>query len=430
MSGDIQPAFPMATLGLVTAGITDGTHGTFSRVVDGVPLLSAKNVRDGVLEVGEAESLISYEDHRSITANGYPKPGDVLLTIVGSIGRSAVYRESRSLSFQRSVCFIRPRSRLNSDFLSYQIQSRFFQDQLSLKTKVSAQPGIYLSDVSSSVIFIPPIEVQRSIVQFLDQEIAEIVAFIADQEELIALLAERRVATISHAVTKGLDPNVPMKDSGVGHLSAVPANWRIAGLERFARSASGAGFPHEFQGDGQHEIPFYKVNALGRADADDVIRFVEDTVTRDTAKQLRATIFPAGTTVIAKIGAALLLGRVRAISMPSCIDNNMMAIEAAPSVDPSFLRCNVQTVSFEPLTNPGAVPSLSDAKFMSYPLAWPPLDEQKAIASAIAAETAEIDAAIADAREAIALSRERRAALISAAVTGKIDVRDRARETA
>lgn len=194
---------------------------------------------------------------------------------------------------------------------------------------------------------------------------------------------------------------------------SAPAHWRVAGAGRYARAASGAGFPVHLQGKTTERYPLYKVNALSRADRDDRITFVEDTISSVTANELRAEIFPAGTLVMAKIGAALLLGRVRVLARASCIDNNMLAIVPQSNVDSGFLKYNLSTVDLRMLVNPGAVPSLSERKLMSTPLYWPTLAEQSTIANYLDRETADIDAFIADQEKLIGLLTERRIATVT-----------------
>lgn len=414
----------VARLSRVLAGIKDGTHGTFQRVEEGHPLLSAKNVQAGKIYLGDAESKISEEDYKSIISNGYPQAGDVALTIVGSVGRSAVYDLPHPVAFQRSVCFLRTTPACNPYFLNYQIQADAFQEQLKLKTKVSAQPGVYMGDVASIGVVVPELEDQKAIVNFLDQETAEIDAFIADQEFLINLLNERRSANIAHVVTKGLNSNAPLRETGIEWLGRIPSHWQAHGLKYAAKTISGSGFPHAYQGSTEEEYAFHKVNSLSAADPDGVIRIRRETVSAATAVTLRAEILPSGSIVLAKIGAALLLGRIRMLGMPSCIDNNMLGIKLTSRAHPRFTYYALHLVTFPKIVNPGAVPSLNERAFRSFELAWPPYHEQQAIADVLDRECSQLDAAIDDAREAIRLSQERRAALISAAVTGKIDVRD------
>ncbi len=272
----------------------------------------------------------------------------------------------------------------------------------------------------------PPLSEQQAIADYLDRETAQIDAFIAKNEELVALLTERRAAVIGHAVTRGTETTVPLKASNVEWLGDVPVHWTIAGLARFAKTVSGSGFPENEQGIEGADIAFYKVNALGQADADGVIRNSWDTISHETVKALRAKVLPPGTILLAKIGAALLLGRIRRTDRVACIDNNMMAIVPDQGLSTRFASYALQTFDFEALANPGTVPSMDMYALMHRETAIPPLPEQIAIADYLDRQLAEIDAALDASRRGIQLAGERRAALISAAVTGKIDVEEAA----
>lgn len=320
------------------------------------------------------------------------------------------------------LAIYRARDRRYAKFIKWLFDAAPTKADLEIRTPGVTRVGLSQNSLRYLRVPIPEPEIALCIADFLDVETAEIDAFIADQEQLIAMLTERRAATIHDAVTRGLDPNAQLRESGVEWLGQVPISWRIAGLRRFARSFGGAGFPVDLQGVTDAEIPFYKVNALARADEDDVIRFKDETISRETANALRARIFTSGTIVIAKIGAALLLGRVRFLGADACIDNNLLGVQLSSEVSPSFVRYAMTLLAFERIVLPGAVPSLDIDELMAYELAWPSIEEQTKIAGHLDRETSAIDAAIADAREAIALSKERRGALISAAVTGQIDV--------
>jgi type I restriction enzyme S subunit len=271
------------------------------------------------------------------------------------------------------------------------------------------------------VAFPPPTE-QAAIAAFLDRETAKIDALVEEQKRLIELLKEKRQAVISQAVTKGLNPNVPMKDSGVAWLGEVPAHWAVAPIKSFGWLKGGAGFPHEEQGIQGEELDFFKVAALGGGRSG-VIDRAEHTISRSTAARLGAHVFPEGTVVFAKVGAALLLGRVRVLSASSCIDNNMMGIVPHEGTDSEFLRLAMSLVRFDLIANPGAVPSLNESQIGNFHLAKPSFEEQQSIATFVKAETAAIDSLTFEAQRGVDLLQERRSALISAAVTGKIDVR-------
>ena len=207
-------------------GIKDGTHGTFNRVPNGMPLLSAKNVWETGLRYSKADSQISESDHKKIVSNGYPRKNDVLLTIVGTIGRVCVYKEEQPIAFQRSVCFLRFRESTDPRYFYYFAQSKFFLEQLAMSSKTSAQAGVYMGDVAASIVTRPPLARERqTIVAMLDRETARIDALIEKKTRFIELLKEKRQALITQAVTKGLDPTVPIKDSGVEWIGEVPDGW-------------------------------------------------------------------------------------------------------------------------------------------------------------------------------------------------------------
>lgn len=192
----------------VLLGLRDGTHGTHARVTsEGVPLLSAKNISSGELIISDNESYISEDEAFELTKAGFPSYGDVLLIVVGAtIGRSAAYALPQSLPFQRSVAFLRPnREIITSDFLLHSVRSRFFQDQLSLRSKTAAQPGVYLGDVGSCEIRVPDMKYQIDASYELDklQKITEDTS--GNIATSIALARERRAALITAAVTGQID---------------------------------------------------------------------------------------------------------------------------------------------------------------------------------------------------------------------------------
>jgi len=394
-------------------GIQDGTHGSFERVdADGHALLSAKNVQDGGLQVTEDESQISECDFRAIVSNGYPRKGDVLLTIVGTIGRACLYELSEPLAFQRSVCMIRPGVRVQSKFLMYSLQSEGVQDQLKLLARTSAQSGVYLGDVASLQLAVPDLEQQELIAEFLDRETAQIDAMIDAQQRLVDLLDERRTSTVQRVASgRELPPDVSSE------------TWEPRPVKAFGVSQSGAGFPLDDQGDPSQELPFYKVGSLAGADERGLLHSSDDTVDRETARRLRAAIIPPGSSVLAKIGAALLLGRIRQTSQDSCIDNNMMAFIPNSRIVPRFAYYSLQQIDTEYIVNPGAVPSLNVRAFMNTAIAVPDPETQRRLVAFLDDAVERVETLRARAESSISLLRERRAAVITAAVTGRLDPR-------
>jgi type I restriction enzyme S subunit len=323
----------------------------------------------------------------------------------------------------QSLAAIVPDSKFNPGFLYWWLKNQY--DPIRNLAGGDLRDGLNLTVLGDLTICCPPLEEQPAIAGFLDRETSKIDALVAEQERLIALLKEKRKAVISQAVTKGLDLSVPMKDSGVEWLGEVPSGWTVARIKDAGRLQGGAGFPHDQQGISGEELPFYKVANLGMSEDGFHIGESEHSVSYAVALQLGAKVIPTGSVLYAKIGAALLLNRRRVSPSPCCIDNNMTAfIPADTKALTKWSWYWLSVLDFGRLANPGAVPSFSEGDQSIAPMLLPPISEQRAIVGYLDAQLSKLDALSSEAEQAIALLRERRAAVISAAVTGKIDVRD------
>lgn len=151
------------------------------------------------------------------------------------------------------------------------------------------------------------------------------------------------------------------KPSGVEWLGHVPEHWEVLPFKRLGSFQGGAGFPHDEQGLGDNELPFYKVSDTNLPGNEIFMRFHNNTVSSETALKLSAYVFPQDTIVFAKVGAALLLNKRRILTKPSCIDNNMMGfIPKACNRDWAYYwMCSLD---FSDLVNPGAVPSINEGQ--------------------------------------------------------------------
>lgn len=271
----------------------------------------------------------------------------------------------------------------------------------------------------------PSVTRQNAIADFLDREAAEIDAFIADQEELIRLLTERRAATISHAVTKGLDPTVPMKDSGIAAIGRVPEGWTVWPFTRLAAHRV------DYRGATPQKVD----NGILLVTARNVRQgFIDYEASREyVAAEFYDQVMRRG---LPELGDLLLtmeapLGNVALIDRTDiALAQRVIKFRVDPSVNSRFVLYSMMADSFQQQIQSRATGStalgLKASKLPELRIALPPRAAQDRIVELLDEILSEVGAAVEDAREAIALSRERRAALISAAVTGKIDVRESA----
>lgn len=190
----------------VVLSLTDGTHGTFKRISKGEPLLSAKNVFEEGLNITDSESMISEEDYNKITANGFPHKGDVLLCCVGTVGRTTVYPYERPLAFQRSVIFMTPNTNIiTSKMLNYALMSNDVYNQENRLINQAAQAGLYQGAVREIYIYVPPLEIQDEITDFLDSKCSKINESVERSNKIIQKLEEYKKSLIYNAVTGKID---------------------------------------------------------------------------------------------------------------------------------------------------------------------------------------------------------------------------------
>ncbi len=318
---------------------------------------------------------------------------------------------------------LRPRAELKHGYYRWLFKSSLYIQGLQTTTdQLRDGQSIRFGQFALLPLPVPPLEEQQAIATFLDRETAQIDNLITKQQQLIAMLGERRGGIIRAAITEGIRGPRIMVDSGIPWIGPVVGEWIIAPLKHFAQTGAGAGFPIEEQGQLYEEITFLKVNSLGRARPDGFIEVVDDTVSRLTATRLGARVYPPNTVVLAKIGAALLLGRIRQLTADACIDNNMLAITANSSTLSRYLFYVVTLINFERIVNPGAVPSTSETAVANFKLPFPIISEQEEIVQYLDEKLQILDSVAKKTLHAVALLQERRQSLISAAVTGKLDV--------
>jgi len=265
---------------------------------------------------------------------------------------------------------------------------------------------------------------QSAIAAFLDRETDKIDVLIAEQEKLLTLLAEKRQATISHAVTHGLNPNAPMKDSGVPWLGEAPAHWNVTPLKYLVSLKSGGTPSKENLDYWDGEVPWASARDL-KSDT------LSDTTEHITAVALASgvsTLLPAGVVLVVVRG--MILARTFPVTetlVPMAINQDLKAVLPKVGLNGSFLAWLLRGTAGESLqrldeAGHGTKALRMDA-WTSMRLPVPLEPEQKEIVAFIVKRTGELDSLAGEAEHAIALLKERRSALIAAAVTGKIDVR-------
>ena len=322
------------------------------------------------------------------------------------------------------LALLRPVNGNDGRYITRAISSSGLREQFIVEALGVTRFGLSYNAIGSARLPQPPPTEQRQIAEFLDRETDKIDRLIAEKEKLIGLLEEKLKAIISQAVTKGLNPDAKLRDSRIPWLGMIPEHWRLIRLRFLGQEKGGCGFPQSKQGCSDGELAFYKVKHLGNGGHSLSMQRPDDFISLATARELGAYIFPQGTVVFAKIGAAMMLNRFRLLDRSSCIDNNMMGfIPGSHQYLSEYAAHLLGLFQMSYLANPGAVPSLDVTGFRDLRFPVPDIAEQQAIIASIEARTGSIASTLHKCGDIITLLRERRAALISAAVTGQLDVR-------
>jgi type I restriction enzyme S subunit len=213
----------------VGSGVTP-KGGAESYERDGVPLLRSQNVHFDGLRMDDVV-FISEETHREMS-NSHVAGGDVLLNITGaSIGRSCSIPEGfPDANVNQHVCIIRPEDALLTEYLHFALCSRAGQAQIDLDQTGSGREGLTFAAIKDFVFPLPGPDEQQQIAALLDWKTAQIDTLIARKQELLEKLKEKRLAVITQAVTRGLNPAAPLRDSGIPWLGQVPEHWEIIPL--------------------------------------------------------------------------------------------------------------------------------------------------------------------------------------------------------
>lgn len=200
---------------------------------DGIKVICVTNITDKGIIFNNYSKFIDQEDYCKNYKHFTVNFGDLLLSSSGnSWGKVAEYLEKETVILNTSTIRINQSSKgeYYKIFIKWILQSDAVREQLVLLMTGSCQPNFGPSHLAKLLVPVPPLPEQQKIAQFLDQETGKIDKLITKKERLIELLKEKRTALISHAVTKGLNPDVPMKDSGVEWLGAIPEHWEIVPL--------------------------------------------------------------------------------------------------------------------------------------------------------------------------------------------------------
>lgn len=354
------------------------------------------------------------------------RDGDLLVTKDGTIGKLAtVDAMSGPATLNSGVFVVRPiNSSFDNRYLYWVLGSGLFTNFVSYMADGTTINHLYQNVFVRFPFPLPPSHCQLAIAKFLDRETAHLDALIEKKRRLLKLLEEKRLAVITHAVTKGLDPNVAMKDSGIDWLGQIPAHW---GTKKIKYAVS-----HVV--DCLHTTPHYDGDllypAVRTADIDrgqlllEQVRLVSEEVYLDRIQRLQPQ---AGDILYSREGERFGMAALVPTGVDLCLGQRMMMFRVQRDFSPAYFMwaMNSEAIYQQVILHTGGAtsPHVNIRDIINFPIPFPSLEEQSEIAKHIDHECARLQRISSRIGDAIGSLAEYRSALITNAVTGRIDVR-------
>ena len=384
-----------------------------------VPVIRIGDVSDSI----DFESCIKIDSYfLDIKKEFIIYKDDILIGLTGgTIGKSGRYNYSFPSLLNQRVGLVRNTDSLNNSLLYYLVKSNYFSEYIDFNCYGGGQDNISMNDIGDMSLPLPPLSEQEHIVSYLDDKTTKIDELIQKKLRKIDLLKEYRTSLINTVVTKGLNPNVPMKDSGIEWIGEIPSHWEVKRMKYVTHSLSGYSFKSD-DFDINKEVPVIRIGDVSDSiDFESCIKI--DSYFLDIKKEF---IIYKDDILIGLTGGTIGKSGRYNYSFPSLLNQRVGLVRNTDSLNNSLLYYLVKSNYFSEYIDFNCYGggqdniSMNDIGDMSLPL--PPLSEQEHIVSYLDEKTSQIDKTIDIEKKKIELLKEYRQSLISNVVTGKIKV--------
>lgn len=384
------------------------------------------NVSQGFMSV-EGGDLLKFADAPS-RARRIANPGDSVVSTVRTYLRAVatVPLSDEKLVFSTGFAVLSPLSSVHPRFLSWYLQGDEFVTRIEAHSTGVSYPAITATDLVALDLRLPALDEQHAIADYLDRETARIDTLIAEQQRLIELLRERRRALRVHVALHGTTPGKEV-DSPLPWANKLPSHWQVVPLTSVARLESGH-TPSRSREDWWQDcyIPWVSLHDVGTMRSAKYLVDTAQQISDEGIANSSARILPAKTVVLSRDAT---VGRTAIMGIPMATSQHFAAWICGPSLDPEYLWVLFQDAMqpfFDSFQNGSTIRTIGMGDLKAFQIPLPPLDEQRTIVRHLDEHTIQIDSLISESERFIELSRERRSALITAAVTGQSDVQPEA----
>lgn len=420
--GEIPEHWTSVKLKHVTNQISDGTHFTPTYCDSGIPFLRVTDIHNESIDLDRVK-FISYEEHTELIKRCEPEKGDLLLSKNGTIGLTKIVDWDWEFSIFVSLCLIKFKSTFSPELFSFLFQSDVVEQQISESSKKSTVTNLHLDKIRELKLLLPPLPEQQAIVTYLNEKTTLIDDLIKKKQEKIQLFKENRTALINQVVTKGLDPEVEMKDSGVEWIGEIPSSWKVKRLKYVGHVKYGLGQPPKLKDGG---LPLIRATNVYRGIIDEKNMVFVDP---EDIPYERDPVLRTNDIIVVRSGAYTADSAIIPEKFDGAITGYDMVLRCFKNYIPKFISYGLlsdyilkRQLLMQSLR--AAQPHLNREELNETIVFCPPFDEQKNIVTYLDEQTQLIDQTIQQEEQKIELLKEYRQSLISEVVTGKICVLD------
>ena len=346
--------------------------------------------------------------------------GDVLLVKTASVGKCAYVDNLPMECTVNPQILVLKEHRDCSKFIAYIFQTPLGQAYIDVTKGGTTISTISQEKIGNYEFAFPPISEQQKIANYLDKVCGEVDEMIALQEQMIEELKAYKQSVITEAVTKGLNPDVPMKDSGIDWIGEIPEHWSTTKIKKIARTNSGS-TPRNISDGENSNIVWIRTTDIN----DDVVYDSSLHLTSEEYSSASCPMLDEGTCVVAMYGGGGTIGKSGMLGVKATINQALCSMEVGDSFTGEYLFCILRSVRYywmKYAVGTRKDPNINQEIVRNMIIPFPPIDEQRAIATYLDTKCSEIDSLIALKQAKIEELKEYKKSVIYEYVTGKKEV--------
>lgn len=369
----------------------------------------------------KCSSLLTFGEAPS-RARRITRVGDVIVSTVRTYLKAIASINEDGLIVSTGFAVIRPQ-KINSSFLKYSLLNDGFIGEVISRSVGVSYPAITSTELMGIDIIVPPLAEQEIIAAYLDQKVSIIDAIIAEKDAMVEQLTQYRKSLISETVTRGLDPNVPMKDSGIEWLGQIPEHWECAMLKYYLSETLQYGANESAESENRSWPRYIRIT-----DISETGKLKDETFKSLAPEKAKDYMLQKGDILFARSGATVGKTYIFDENYPACFAGYLIKARCGNKLLPQYLYLYTCTNEYDNWKNSvfiqATIQNIGADKYSTMPIVVPSFEEQISIVKHLEVKVNNIEIAISELQSQVEDLKNYKTSVISEAVTGKVDLRD------